>query len=133
MHIQSYMTQQRSYILSHKDGNTLSFIKTEKPSAATFIILLLFFVVPAFLYLVLAWKKKTCSMYFKKEKNGTKVMIDGGYGKTILRQLMQFDDTLKALPDAKLSFFESNMPLYIFFGVLGVVLFLIAILAALPR
>ena len=133
MQIQSYMTQQRGYILSHKDGGTLTFTKTEKPSALTFIILLFFFIIPALLYLVLAWKKKTCSMYFKKEKNGTKVMVDGGYGKTILRQLAKFDDTLKALPEAKLSFWESNTPLYVFFGVIGVVLVLIAIIAILPR
>ena len=60
-------------------------------------------------------------------------MVDGGYGKTILRQLSQFDNTLKALPDAKLSFWESNTPLYFFFGTIGVVLILITIVAILPR
>lgn len=140
MHIQSYMQKRTKsqWVLSHKDEQSLTFQRTQKPSILTFFVLLFFFVLPAILYLIFSWKKQSCSFFLKKAGKGTQITVEAGIqskgrGKALLRHFAQYDESLALLPDAKLSFFDSNTPLYIFFGVLGVVLILIAILAALPR
>jgi hypothetical protein len=126
MHVQSYMTRNQGYVLTHRDQTTLTFEKTQKPSALTFLILLLFFVLPAILYLILAWKKKTASAYFKKEKEGTKVMVEGILGRLLAKHLAQYDVTLKALPEARFSLFWDVSPVYVVAG--GAAIFMLFIL-----
>lgn len=126
MHVQSYMTRSQGYVLTHRDQTTLTFEKTKKPSALAFLILLLLFVIPAILYLVLAWGKSTCSVFFKKEKEGTKVMVDGGFGRSIVKHLVKYDLTLKALPEGKFSLFWDVSPVYVVAG--GAVIFMLVIL-----
>jgi hypothetical protein len=139
MHIQSFMNRNGTqWIITHKDKNTLSFIRTQKPSILAFLILLMFFVLPAILYLIFAWKKQTCNYFLKKVEKDTRIMVDAGIntqgrGRSLQRYLAQFDDSVAALPTTKLTFWESNKPMYIFFGTIGVVLVMIAILAILPR
>jgi hypothetical protein len=128
MYIQNYLTQQRGYVLSYRDGNSLTFTKTQKPSVIAFFVLLLFFVIPAILYLVLAWKKKTCSVFFKKEKDGTKVTVDGISGRSLVKHLVKYDDTLKALPEGKFSMFWDVPVTYVAFGIAAVFMFFILIL-----
>ncbi len=134
MQIQSYMTQQCGYILAHRDGNTLTFTKTKKPSALTFLILLLFFVIPAVLYLILAWGKRTCSAYFKKEKDGTKVTLEGISARPLIQHLTKFDSTLKALPEGKFSILWDVSPVYVVAGFAVVfMLFILAIVKIFPQ
>lgn len=121
MHTQSFVTRQ-GYVLTHRDGNTLSFTKQKKPSAVTFIILLFFFVLPAILYLILAWGKSTCSAFFKKEKDITKITLDGISARSIVQYLVKYDPTLKTLPEGKFSIFWDVSPVYVVAG--GAVVFM---------
>ena len=127
MHVQSYMTQQCGYVLAHRDGNTLTFTKTKQPSALTFFILLFLFILPALLYLILAWGKQTCSAYFKKEKDGTKVTLEGISARPVIQRLAKFDPKLKELPEGKFSIFWDVSPVYEVAG--GAVIFMGVILA----
>lgn len=127
MYIQNYLTQQQGYVLTHRDGNSLTFTKSKKPSALTFLILLLFFVIPAILYLILAWSKKTCSVFFKKEKDGTKVTVDGISGRSLVQHLVKYDSTLKSLPEGKFSFWDVS-PVYVAFGIVVVFMLFILVL-----
>lgn len=140
MHIQSFMNRggKSQWMLTHKDDHTLTFTKTEKPSVLTFIVLLMLFILPAILYLIFAWNKQSCSFFLKKVEKGTRIMVDAGRGSkgkgiALLRHLAPYDASLADVPGVKLSFWESNTPLYFFFGTLAVVLVMIGIVAILPR
>jgi len=117
MHVQSYMTQQCGYILAHRDGNTLTFTKTKKPSVLVFFILVFCFLMPAIIYIILAWGKRTCSAYFKKEKEGTKVTLEGISARPIIQRLAKFDPKLKELPEGRFSIFWDVSPVYVCLGI----------------
>ena len=121
MYVQSYFTKNQ-WQLAHRDGNALTFTRTIKPKPLAAIVLLCLWVIPGILYLVLSWKKQSCNVFMKKEKDGAKVTVDGsggstGLGKSLLRFLAAHDQSLATVPDAIPSFWEGDKPLYAFIGV----------------
>lgn len=122
MHVQSYVTQNCGYVLSTRTPTSLTFVKTKKPSVIVFLVLLFCFILPAVLYLILAWGKKTCSAFFKKEGKGTQVTLENISARSIVQRLSQFDPKLKELPEGKFSVLWDISPLYVSCAIAGLFL-----------
>lgn len=79
-----FMTRS-GHALESRTGNSLTFVRRQKPSAQTGIVLLLFFVLPGILYLLLGGKTVRATIAAFPNDGGSRTVIGGDDAKAVAR------------------------------------------------
>ncbi len=90
-HVKTWRNLVAGWVLTASDTQSLTFTRTVKPNIGLTILLLLLWVFPGVLYLIFGWRKESCNIYFKQDKEKTTVTVEsGGTTKSTGRNLQRF-------------------------------------------